>query len=55
MWRADYMGKAILLYSKNRSFTKKLSYEELEENFYPAYDEYNNQIVFLGNNKIMRD
>jgi hypothetical protein len=47
----DQMGKAILLYSKNGHFTKRISYKKLGENFYPTYDEYKNRIVFFGNNK----
>jgi hypothetical protein len=46
-----YMDKAVLLYSKNGHFTKKISYKKLGENMYPAYDEYSNRIVFFGNNK----
>src|SRR5687768_5245873 len=29
----DYMGKAIMVYAKNGSFTKKISYKKLGENF----------------------
>jgi len=47
----DYMGKAILLYSKNGSFAKKINYKKLGEAFFPYYDEYSNRIVFFGNNK----
>jgi hypothetical protein len=47
----DYIEKAILLYSKNGSFTKKISYKKLGETFYPVYDEYTNRVVFFGNNK----
>jgi hypothetical protein len=47
----DYFGKAILLYAKDGHFTKKISFKKLGENFYPAYDEYSNRIVFFGNNK----
>jgi hypothetical protein len=47
----DYLRKVILLYSKNGNFTKKISYKKFGEAFYPVYDEYSNQIVFIGNNK----
>jgi hypothetical protein len=47
----DYMRKVILLYSKNGSFIKKISYKKFGETFYPFYDEYSNRIVFVGNNK----
>jgi hypothetical protein len=47
----DYLDKAILLYSKNGHFTKKISYKNLGQTFYPVYDEYSNRIVFFGNNK----
>lgn len=47
----DYGEKEILLYSKNGRYIKKVSFKKLGENFYPVYDEYNNRIVFFGNNK----
>lgn len=47
----DYVGKIILLYSRNGSFIKKINYRKLGENFYPTYTSHNNQIVFFGNNK----
>jgi 6-bladed beta-propeller len=47
----DFIGKTILLYSKNGNFIKKVSYKRLGEGFYPFYDERNNQLVFFGNNK----
>jgi hypothetical protein len=47
----DYVDKAVLLYSKNGSFTKRISYKKFGENLYPTYDEYSNRIVFFGNNK----
>jgi hypothetical protein len=47
----DYTGKRILLYSKNGSFIKKISYKKLGDALSPVYDEYNERIVFFGNNK----
>lgn len=47
----DYIGKRIFLYSKDGRFIKKISYKKLGENFYPSYDELNDQIEFVGNNK----
>jgi len=47
----DYVGKRILLYSKNGSFIKKIGYKKLGEAFYPVYDEHSDRIVFFGNNK----
>jgi hypothetical protein len=47
----DFSEKRILLYSKDGNFIKKISYKKLGENFYPAYDEHNDRIVFFGNNK----
>jgi hypothetical protein len=47
----DNLGKTILLYSKDGNFIKKVSYKKLGDNFYPAYDEHNDQLVFFGNNK----
>jgi hypothetical protein len=47
----DYVDKAVLLYSKNGRFTKRIGYKKLGENLSPAYDEYSNRIVFFGNNK----
>ena len=47
----DYIGKRVLLYSKNGNFIKKISYKKLGEDFDPDYDEHNNQLVFFGKNK----
>ena len=47
----DYPKKILLLYSKNGSFVKKISFKKLGETFYPSYNKYNNEIVFFGNNK----
>jgi hypothetical protein len=47
----DHFDKRILVYSRNGSFIKKISYKKLGENFYPAYNEHTNQIAFFGNNK----
>ncbi|OQP44809.1 hypothetical protein A4H97_10630 [Niastella yeongjuensis] len=46
----DYSGKTIALYSKKGRFIKKISYKKLGD-FYPQYDEFNNQIFFFGSNK----
>lgn len=46
----DYIARTILLYAKNGSFAKKISYKKLGESFYPNYDEYTNRIVFVGSN-----
>jgi hypothetical protein len=46
-----YLDKAILLYSKNGNFVKKINYKKLGESFFPSYNEQTNQIVFFGNNK----
>ena len=47
----DYPGKTVLLYAKDGSFIKKISYKKLGESFYPDYDERNNRLVFFGDNK----
>jgi hypothetical protein len=47
----DFSNKKVLMYSKNGTFLKSISYKKLGENFYPLYDERNNQLVFFGNNK----
>lgn len=47
----DYPGKTILLYAKDGSFIKKISYKKLGEGFYPDYDERNNRLIFFGDNK----
>jgi hypothetical protein len=47
----DYVGKRILLYSKNGKFIKKVGYKKLGDTFFPDYDEYSDRIVFFGNNK----
>jgi hypothetical protein len=47
----DYPEKTLLLYSKNGSFIRKISYKKLGENFYPSYKAPTNQIVFFGINK----
>ncbi len=46
-----YTDKAILLYSKNGHFIKKISYKKVGGIFYMAYDDYSNRIVFVGKNK----
>jgi len=46
-----YADKSILLYGRNGSFIKKISYKKLGENFDPEYDEHTNRIVFFGSNK----
>jgi 6-bladed beta-propeller len=47
----DYANKKIIVYSKNGNFIQKINYKKLGEGLYPTYDEYNNRIVFFGNNK----
>ncbi|MBZ4189839.1 6-bladed beta-propeller [Niabella beijingensis] len=47
----NYSEKSFLLYTKAGNFIKKVSYKKLGENFWPDYQEQNNQIVFWGNNK----
>ena len=47
----DYIGKIVLIYSRNGSFIKKISYKKLGESFYPVYDEHANRFVFFGDNK----
>lgn len=47
----DYMGQIVIIYSRNGSFVKKISYKKLGESFYPVYDEHANRFVFFGNNK----
>lgn len=46
----DWVDKAILLYTKDGRFVKRISFKKLGQMFYPAYDERTNQIVFFGNN-----
>jgi hypothetical protein len=46
----DFVDKAILLYTRDGRFVKKISYKRLGQMFYPAYDERTNQIIFFGNN-----
>jgi hypothetical protein len=47
----DYVNKILLLYSKDGSFIKKINYKKLGDSFFPNYNERNNEIVFMGNNK----
>jgi 6-bladed beta-propeller protein len=47
----DYIGKIVLIYSRNGTFIKKISYKKLGDPFYPVYDEHTNQMVFFGDNK----
>lgn len=47
----DYMNKRLILYSKDGHFVKNINYNKLGGNFYPAYQERDNQITFFGNNK----
>lgn len=46
----DFVDKAILLYTRDGRFVKKISFKRLGQMFYPFYDERTNQIVFFGNN-----
>ena len=46
-----YNDMVVLVYSKQGKFIKKISYKKLGRGFYPNYDEYTNQLIFLGNNK----
>jgi hypothetical protein len=48
---SDYMNKRFLVYLKDGQFVKTITYSKLGANFYPAYQEKNNQIIFFGNNK----
>src|SRR5688572_26602403 len=47
----DYIGKRVIVYSRDGSFLKLINYKKLGESFYPNYDDRTNQIVFFGNNK----
>lgn len=47
----DYPEKNILLYSREGKFVKRISYKKLGENFYPAYHQHTNRLIFFGNNK----
>lgn len=47
----DYLSKAFMLYTKDGHFIKKISHKRFGDNFYPVYDEHNNQVVFFGSNK----
>lgn len=47
----NYVGKEIILYGKDGRFIKKLSYNNLGADFFPMYDQRNNQLVFFGYNK----
>jgi hypothetical protein len=47
----DYRDKAVLIYSKDGKFVKRISYKKLGDSFYPNYNEYTNQLVFFGKNK----
>lgn len=47
----DYTLKMLLLYAKNGAFVKKINFKNLGGNFYPRYDQHNNQVIFFGNNK----
>jgi hypothetical protein len=47
---SDYLNKRLLIYSKDGRFLKKINYKKLGD-FYPNYNEHNNQIVFFGANK----
>lgn len=47
----DDPDKSILLYAKDGSFLKRISFKKLGQTFYPDYDEENNRLVFFGSNK----
>lgn len=47
----DYPNKQLILYARNGSFVKKISYRKFGEGFSPSYSEKDNKIVFFGNNK----
>ncbi len=48
---SDQQNKRFILYTKEGKFVKNISYGKLGGNFYPAYEERNNRIMFFGNNK----
>jgi len=45
------LDKLVILYAKDGRFIKKMSYKKLGKDFFPAYDEQNNRLVFLAPNK----
>ena len=45
------LDKVVMLYAKDGRFIKKINYKKLGKEFYPAYDEHNNQLVFWAANK----
>lgn len=47
----DYSSRTLLLYTKNGSFVKKISFKKLGEDFYPDYRDDKDEIVFMGSNK----
>lgn len=47
----DYANKIFLLYARDGSFIKKINYKKLGDSFFPNYNERNNEIVLMGNNK----
>jgi hypothetical protein len=47
----DNQNKILLVYSKEGKFIKNITYKNLGNNFYPDYQERNNQITFFGSNK----
>jgi hypothetical protein len=46
-----YSDKIVLVYSKQGKFVKKISYKKLGDEFYPYYEEHNDQLIFFGRNK----
>lgn len=47
----DYRNNRLILYTRDGHFIKNINYNKLGGNFYPAYQEHTNQIIFFGNNK----
>lgn len=47
----DFPNKLLLLYARNGSFVKKISFKKLGQQFYPRYHDDGNEIVFWGRNK----
>lgn len=47
----DYQNKILFLYLRNGDFVKKIDYKKLGGNFYPAYQQRSNEVMFFGTNK----
>ncbi|HEX2535403.1 MAG TPA: 6-bladed beta-propeller [Chitinophagaceae bacterium] len=47
----EQSGNALLVFSRDGRFLKKILYKKLGDDFYPSYQAHTNQLVFFGSNK----